>query len=165
VFLIYERKIVLPKCRRLISSNPGAVAAYNAKLDRQFKIHRIEERLQAIDEATQRMFPIPEEYQLLSDRLDVQTGKIQLHCEKGCRVIHRIDSAFTPDTSIWHKQMRIFKELIRMQQGRKSNPGVLCKHAHLLGIVAPKRWTIEECEYGIVVCLLGNESYVRTLRA
>jgi hypothetical protein len=34
----HERKIVLPKCRRLISSNPGAVAAYNAEMDRQFKI-------------------------------------------------------------------------------------------------------------------------------
>jgi hypothetical protein len=41
------------------------VAAYNAELDSQFEIHRIEERLQAIDEATQGMFPIPDEYQVL----------------------------------------------------------------------------------------------------
>jgi hypothetical protein len=109
----HERKIVLPKCRRLISSNPGAVAAYNAEMDRQFKFCRIEERMmQEIDEATEGMFPIPEEYWLKADRLDIQIGEIQLHCEKGCRVIYRIDSAFTPDTSIWHKRKRIFKELI-----------------------------------------------------
>jgi hypothetical protein len=72
----HERKIVLPKCRRLISSNPGAVAAYNAEIDRQFKIHRIEDRMQEIDDATQGMFPIPEEYRLQADKLDIQIGKI-----------------------------------------------------------------------------------------
>jgi hypothetical protein len=50
---------VLPKCRRLISTNTAAVAAYNTEMDRQFKIHCIEERMLAIDEATQGMFPIP----------------------------------------------------------------------------------------------------------
>jgi hypothetical protein len=40
-----------------------------------------------------------------------------------------------------------------MKQGRKRNPGVLCKRARLLGIASPKMWTIEEYEYGIEVCL------------
>jgi hypothetical protein len=108
-------------------------------MDRQFKIHHIEgERMLAIDEATQGMFPIPEDYQLQADELDIQTGKIQLHCEKGCRVIYCMDSAFTPDTSLWHIRKRIFKELIRMKQGRRQEAqpiGVLCKRARLLGIL------------------------------
>jgi hypothetical protein len=83
----HECKIVLPKCRRLISTNPCAVAAYNAEMDLQFKIHCIEERMLAIDKATQGMFPIPKEYQLKADELDNQTGEIQPHCKKGCRVI------------------------------------------------------------------------------
>jgi hypothetical protein len=41
----------------------------------------------AIDKATQGMFPIPKEYQLKADELDIQTGEIQPHCKKGCRVI------------------------------------------------------------------------------
>jgi hypothetical protein len=40
-----------------------------------------------------------------------------------------------------------------MKQGRKRNPGVLCESTRLLGIASPKMWTIEECEYGIEVCL------------
>ena len=47
-----ERKISLPKCRCLISSNPRAVAVYTAEMERQFDLHRIEERLAAIDDAT-----------------------------------------------------------------------------------------------------------------
>jgi hypothetical protein len=52
------------------------VAAYNAEIDWQFKIHRIEDRMQEIDDATQGMFPIPEEYRLRADKLDIQIGKI-----------------------------------------------------------------------------------------
>jgi hypothetical protein len=65
-----ERKISLPKCRQLISSNPGAVAVYSAEMEHQFDVHRIEERLAAIDEATINQFPIPDEYQAQSDQLD-----------------------------------------------------------------------------------------------
>jgi hypothetical protein len=67
-----EQKISLPKCRQLISSNPGAVAVYAAEMERQFDIHRIEERLAEIDEATAGQFPIPEEYQIKADHLDKQ---------------------------------------------------------------------------------------------
>jgi hypothetical protein len=65
-----EHKISLPKCRRLISTNPGAVAAYTVEMERQFDIHQIEQRMIAIDEATAGQFPISEEYQVKSDRLD-----------------------------------------------------------------------------------------------
>ena len=82
---LVERKISLPKCRRLISSNPGAVAVYTAEMERQFDLHRIEERLAAIDDATTNQFPIPDEYQTQSDQLDKQIIEIQTHWESICR--------------------------------------------------------------------------------
>ena len=147
-----ERKISLPKCRRLISSNPGAVAAYTAEMERQFDIHQIEARLAAIDDATADLFPIPEEYQLSSEKLDQQVTEIQIYCESICRTIYRPDSPFSPDYSLWHRRYQIFKRMIDMQEGTVSNTGLLCKAARRLGIVAPIRWSIPECLQGMSVC-------------
>jgi hypothetical protein len=112
-----EQKIPLPKCQRLISSNPGAVAAYATKMERQFDIHRIEERLAEIDEGTAGQFPIPEEYQIKANRLDKQVIEIQLHCEGCCRTIYHPASPFSPDYSVWHRRQQVFKRLIEMQEG------------------------------------------------
>jgi hypothetical protein len=71
---------------------------------RQFDIHRIKERQSHINEATKDMFPVPEEYQLMSERLDVQVSEIQLHCESCCQMIHRPEYDFSPEVSLWHKR-------------------------------------------------------------
>lgn len=147
-----EQKIALPKCRRLISSNPGAVEAYLVELERQFDIHRIENRQAAIEKATAGLFPIPEKYRQLSENLDRQTVEIQLHCEDRCRKIYRNDCPFSPDYSLWHKHQRMFRRLLRIRQRGAHNPGVVYAKARSLGIVAPQRWTIVECEYALTVC-------------
>ena len=98
-----EKRIVYPTCRRLISSNPSCVAKYKAVLREQFRIHKIEERLQHLDEETLDMTSLPQEYQLRHDRLDNQVTKIMIHSKKGCRHIYHPDSLFTIDYSIWHK--------------------------------------------------------------
>lgn len=147
-----ERRIVRPECRRLISTNPGAVAAYIAEMDRQFDIHRIEARQQALVDKTEGMFPIPEMYQLKSERLDIQVGQIQLHCESGCRMIYRPDSPFSPDYSLWDKRKKMFQQLIRLKYSRKGNRSAAYKKARKLGIQAPKLWTEEECRHAIDVC-------------
>jgi hypothetical protein len=127
-----EQKISLPKCRRLISTNPGAVAAYTAEMERQFDIHQIEQRMAAIDEVTARQFPISEEYQLQSDRLDQQVVEIQRHCEDRCQTIYRPASPFSPDYSLWHQRHQIFRRMIDMQEGTVKNTGLLCKAARSL---------------------------------
>jgi hypothetical protein len=110
-----ERKIVLPQCRRLVSTNPGAVEAYTREMDRQFDIHRIESSQQALVDATEGMFPLPEEYQRISDNLDRQVVQIQLHCEDVCRKIYRPDSPFSPDYSLSDKRKKMFQQLIRLK--------------------------------------------------
>jgi hypothetical protein len=111
---------------------------------RQFDIHRIEQRQDRIDNATKDMFPIPEEYQLMSERLDAQVSEIQLHCGSRCRMIHRPVYDFSPEVSLWHKRQQMFKTMIRVREGRVKNPGVANKQARKLGIEAPARWSMAE---------------------
>jgi hypothetical protein len=121
-------------------------------MERQFDIHQIEQCMIAIDEATAGQFPISEEYQVKSDRLDQQTVEIQRHCEERCRTIYRPDSPFSPDYSLWHQRHQIFRRMIAMQEGTVHNTGLLCKAARKLGIIAPIRWSIPECLHGMAVC-------------
>ena len=122
-------------------------------MDRQFDIHNIERRQQSIIEATEGLFPLPEEYQQQSDVLDRQVVQIQLHCEKICRMIYRPDSPFSPDYSLWDKRKKMFQQLMRVQHSRRANRAVVYKKARKLGIVASKYWTNEELTHAVGVCV------------
>jgi hypothetical protein len=130
-------------------------------MEHQFDIHRIEERLAAIDDATANLFPIPEEYQVKSDHLDNQVIEIQKHCESICRKIYHPNSPFSPDYSLWHKRYQTFKRMIEMQEGTVHNTGLLCKAARKLGIVAPIRWSIPECLHGMAVCRAWKQKLMK----
>jgi hypothetical protein len=120
-------------------------------MNRQFDIHRVEERLARIDDETQGLFPVPQEYLALSETLDKQVTEIQLHCESVCRIIHHPEYDFSPEVSLWHKRKQMFKRMIRMHEGRVKNIGVLCKQARKLGIAAPLQWTLNDCIMGVAV--------------
>lgn len=147
----HERSIVLPGCRRLISTHPTAFPAYEAEMNRQFDIHRVEERLARIDEETMGLFPVPQEYLVQSEILDKQVAEIQLRAESVCRIIHHPEYDFSPEISLWHQRKQMFKRMIRMHEGRVKNIGLLCKQARKLGIVAPKRWSLADCHMGVAV--------------
>lgn len=74
---LVEQKIIFPKCRRLVSMNPGAVVAYITEMDQQLDISQIDERMHVLEEATANELPRPEEYQAIADRLDKLTIEIQ----------------------------------------------------------------------------------------
>lgn len=147
-----ERSIVLPGCRLLISTHPMAFPAYEAEMNRQFDIHRIDERMAQIDAETQGLFPVPQEYLARSETVDNEVTEIQLHCERVCRIIHRPEYDFLPEVSLWHKRQQMFKRMIKMHKGRVKNTGVLCKKARKLGVEAALRWSLEDCIRGVSVC-------------
>eukprot|EP00956_Cyclotella_meneghiniana_P008015 scaffold10676_cov49-Cyclotella_meneghiniana.AAC.6 len=147
-----ERRIVLPACRRLVFSNPAAVDAYIAEMDRQFSIHRIHDRLDDIQKLSNGEFPMSDHCQELMDKLDAQVIEIQLHCESKCRHIYRPDSPYSPDISLWDKRGKMFKRMIDILDGTVRNPGVIRKQARKLGIAAPKMWTYDECVHGVQLC-------------
>jgi hypothetical protein len=158
----HEKRIVYPKCRRLTTKNQSSLENYTTELMRQFDIHRVEDRLAKIEEESEGVFPLPPELQKKSDVLDKQMAEIQIHSEKICRKIYRIDSPFTPDYSLWHKRARIFNQLIRMVDGRIQNHGILCKKARKLGIVAPRSWSREELVHGRRVSIAWKRELEKT---
>lgn len=148
-----EKRVVYPACRRLISSNPAAVAKYEATLREQFKIHRIEERMDRLEEdAADLTSPLPQALERRHNCIDSQVVELQIHSEKGCRHIYRPDSPFTLDYSIWHKRARVFSRMQRMVEGRVRQPSLLCQQARKLGIMQPRQWTLEQIQEGRRVC-------------
>jgi hypothetical protein len=66
-------------------------------------------------------------------------------------MIHRPEYDFSPELSLWHKRKQMFKRMIRMHEGRVKNPALLCRQARKLGILTPSRWTLTECQMGVIV--------------
>ena len=149
----YQKKIVHPNCRRLTSKRPDSVRKYIAEMERQFDTHRLDTRLETIIEEGYGQCPISSELLAKSERLDKQLTEIMTHCESRCRKIYRPDAPCSPEYSLWHKRARIFRELLRMKDGRVRNPGLLCRQAQKLGIIAPARWTVEELQYGRAIAI------------
>ena len=143
-----EKKIVLPDCRRLTSSNKGSVINYTQELEQQFKIHRIEERLARIERAAGDTHPLPPQLAKQFETLDQQVIELQRHAEKGCRKIYRGEIDCSPQISLWHKRERILGEMIKVFHGKIRNTGVLYRKARKLGIQAPSRWSLEQVQRG-----------------
>jgi hypothetical protein len=80
--------------------------------------------------------------------LKLQITELQVHSEKRCRKIVLNDCECSPDYSLWYKRARIFNQLIRMAEGKIRNPGLLCRQARKLGIVAPSQWSLAELIQG-----------------
>lgn len=93
-----EKRIVLPKCRRLISTNPFAVERYTNELLRQFDIHRIEARMDAVIDSHSETYPPSSLCRSTHNHLDNQVAEIQRHCEKTCRTVYH------PATSLCSRQ-------------------------------------------------------------
>lgn len=151
-----EKRIVYPKCRRLRTTNPKSVENYVKEMDRQFSIHRIDQRMDAIISSSDGLAldAIPQSIALRHERLDVQTVEIQRHCESGCRPIYNTDAPFSPEYALWHKRARIFLRMQRALEGKVHNPGVMYKMARKLGIMQPRQWSLEleEIQYGPAIC-------------
>ena len=90
-------KISRPAGRRLVMSQPRAVNRYNQIVEEQFKIHRIEERMNAIDNLTRICGrPGPLWLKAMIIKLYKQMDEIRIHAEKKCRKLLTPASDFSP---------------------------------------------------------------------
>eukprot|EP00956_Cyclotella_meneghiniana_P013588 scaffold19721_cov38-Cyclotella_meneghiniana.AAC.6 len=138
------KRIVRPACRRLTSSNQQSVDNYLREMERQWDIHRMDQRLAAIELASAGVTPLPPETAAAAEKLDRQASEIQRHCEKHCRKIYRSEIPCSPEVSLWDKRGKMFTRMLSALAGRVKNPGVLYKKARKLGIQSPRRWTEEQ---------------------
>jgi hypothetical protein len=86
----FRFKICRPVSRRLVTSQQQSVIRYNQTVREQFKIHRIIERLNAVDKMTRYCgCPSPNWLRAMIIKLYRQMMEIRVHAEKDCHKILR----------------------------------------------------------------------------
>ena len=90
-------KICFPVSRRLVTLQQDSVRRYNKKVREQFKIHRILERLKAMEKmARYCVYPTPGWLCVMIIKLYKQMTEIRVHAEKKCWKILRPELDFGP---------------------------------------------------------------------
>jgi hypothetical protein len=88
----FRYKVCRPVSQRLVTSQTDSVRRYNDIVRKQFKIHRIVERLDAVDKMTRYCgYPLPGWLRAMIIKLYKQMTEIRVHVEKKCRKILRPD--------------------------------------------------------------------------
>jgi hypothetical protein len=79
----YKNKICRPVSRRLVTSQKSSVSCYNSIVHEQFILHRIPERLNAIDRMT-KYCGLPW-LEVMIHKVYAQMTEIRKHAEKKCQ--------------------------------------------------------------------------------
>ena len=86
---------------------------YTKKVHEQFKIHRILERLDAVDKMTRYCgYPSPGWLRAMIIKLYKQMTEIRVHAKKKCRKILRLESDFSPTIQMWYNRIHTYLQLI-----------------------------------------------------
>jgi hypothetical protein len=108
--------------RRLVTSQQSSVKRYNEIVRKQFKMHRIVERMEAVDRMTRYCgYPSPGWLCAMIIKLYKQMTEIKVHAEKNCRKISRPESDSSPTIQMWYNRIHAYLQLIRMKEGNAKN--------------------------------------------
>jgi hypothetical protein len=147
---MYRYKVCRPVSHRLVTSQASSVRRYNEIIREQFSIHRIEERLNAVDNMTRYCrYPSPPWLRLMVIKLYKQMTEIRIHAEKRCRKILRPDSNFSLTIQMWYDRIHAYLQLIRMKEGLTNNTRNVLRFACCQHIDNPDTLTMEEIQEGI----------------
>ena len=120
----HKYKVCRPVSWRLITSQPSFIKRYNKIVCEKFGIHRIVERMDAIDKITRYCsYPLPRWLQSMIIKLYNQMTKIRVHAKKNCRKILRPESNYSPTVQMWYDRIHGYLQLIRMQVGTARKTG------------------------------------------
>ena len=90
-------KIVRPPGRRLVSTQPRSVESYNEIVEKQFQLHRVPERMEAVDKLSRICgSPTPPWLRSMMIKLYQQMDEIRVHAEKKCRKFFGTSSRVQP---------------------------------------------------------------------
>jgi len=111
--------ICRPVSRRLVMSQRDSVKRYNRIVKEHCSIHRIQERLDAIDKMTKYCgYPSPKWLEKMILTLYAQMTEVRRYAEKKCRKIHTPISEFSPTISMWYDRIHVYLQLIRLKEGK-----------------------------------------------
>jgi hypothetical protein len=146
----FKPKIVRPVGRRLVMANWYCVIRYNKIVEEQFLIHRIIERMDAIENlVTICGYPAPDWLQRMILKLHKQMDEIRLHAEKKCRKILTPDLPFSSPIQYWYDKIHAYQNLIRRLEGKTKNNSNIIRHACRHDIENPKSLTMDELKDGL----------------
>jgi len=149
----FRFKICRPVSRRLVTSQQQSVVRYNKIVREQFEIHRIVERLNAVDKMTRYCgYPSPNWLRAMIIKLYKQMTEIRVHAEKDCRKILRPESNFSPTIQMWYDRIHAYLQLIRLKERKASNASNIVRFAKRTHIERPAELTMEEFEDGLQFC-------------
>jgi hypothetical protein len=126
----FKHKICRPVSRQLVTYQQSSVKQYNRIVQQQFDIHRIVERMEAVDKMTQYCrYLSPGWLRAMIIKLYKQMTEIRVHAEKNCRKILRLESNYSPTIQIWYNRIHAYLQLIRMKEGNEKNIGNILQFA------------------------------------
>jgi hypothetical protein len=149
---VYRYKVCRPVSRCLVTLQELSVKRYNEIIRDQFEIHRIEERLNAVDNMTKYCrYPLPRWLRSMIIKLYKQMTEIRVHAEKNCRKILCPEDNKSPTIQMWYDRIHTYLQLIRMKEGKTNNTGNVLRFARQQHIGKPEELTMEELQGGLKI--------------
>ena len=109
---VHRYTVVKPVARRLVTMNSCCLQKYLMITDNQFDIHRIQERMDALENLVKLCgHPCSEWLQLMVKKLHTQIREIRQHGEKKCRHIMRPEADYSPPIQWWYDRAHAYKSL------------------------------------------------------
>ena len=99
-------KIVRPPGRRLVSTQPKSVKTYNQIVEKQFLLHRIPTRMDAVDKLSRICgTPTPPWLRSMMIKLYQQMDETRVHGEKKCRKFLTPEAEYSPVIQHWYNMI------------------------------------------------------------
>ena len=113
-------KIVRPPGRKLGSTQPRAVKRYNKIVEEQFWLHRIPQRMDAVEKLSSMCgCPTPPWLKNMMLTLYRQMDEVRIHAEKKCRNFMTPAAEFSPAIQHWYNRIHAYMDLLKLKQGVK----------------------------------------------
>lgn len=159
----FQGNIVRPSSRRLTTKQPRVMEAYNNRLERQYKSHRIQERLTKLLSQTlasgKRIIDQHTTDQIHS--IHNEMDEYKTNAESKCRKITKPSLPYSPTSSFWYDQIHAYRTLIRIKTGA-AGPGTDISRAIRTAlrkkIPNPRLLTVAQCWDGIKAARLHQKN-------
>jgi hypothetical protein len=90
-------------------------------------------------------------------KLYAQLTEIRKHAEKKCRKILTPDSEFSPTIRMWYDRIHVYKQLIRLKEGKSHKARNTFRFARKNNILHPEKLTLEELNDGLQLASIRNK--------
>ena len=148
-------KIVRPPGRRLVSNQQRSVKTHNEMVEKQFLLHRIPERVDAIDKLSRICgTPTPPWLRSMAIKLYQQMDEIRVHTEKKCWKFLTPAAEYSPVAQRWYDRIHAYMDLLRLKKGKHkyTNKGNVRRNARRRGIKNSSNLTLEEIQDALRYC-------------